>query len=100
MIRLDPRANEPHALVQAAGPFDGLRVLEIGAGDGRLTRRYARTAAEVVALEPDVERFQHGKLPASWSKRVHYLPLSLEQYLHSPARAKTRFDRVLLSWSL
>jgi hypothetical protein len=33
----------------------GLRVLEIGSGDGRLTRRYAPEAAEVLGIEPDEE---------------------------------------------
>jgi 16S rRNA A1518/A1519 N6-dimethyltransferase RsmA/KsgA/DIM1 with predicted DNA glycosylase/AP lyase activity len=75
-------------------------VLEIGAGDGRLTRRFARKAAEVVALEPDAERFQRRKLPSSWKQRVHFLPLSLEDYTRSPVGAGERFDRVLLSWSL
>ena len=31
----------------------GKRVLEIGSGDGRLTREYARLAREVVAIEQD-----------------------------------------------
>jgi len=31
----------------------GKRVLEIGSGDGRLTREYARLAKEVVAIEQD-----------------------------------------------
>lgn len=100
MIRLDPRANEIRALRQAAGSFDGLRVLEVGAGDGRLTRRFARTAAEVVALEPDAERFRQKKLPSAWSEQVQFLPLSLEDYLAHSAGTGKRFDRVLLSWSL
>jgi ubiquinone/menaquinone biosynthesis C-methylase UbiE len=31
----------------------GKRVLEVGSGDGRLTREYARLARQVVAVEPD-----------------------------------------------
>jgi 16S rRNA A1518/A1519 N6-dimethyltransferase RsmA/KsgA/DIM1 with predicted DNA glycosylase/AP lyase activity len=31
----------------------GKRILEIGSGDGRLTREYARLAKEVVAIEQD-----------------------------------------------
>jgi 16S rRNA A1518/A1519 N6-dimethyltransferase RsmA/KsgA/DIM1 with predicted DNA glycosylase/AP lyase activity len=100
MIRVDPRANETRALRQSAGSFEGLRVLEIGAGDGRLTRRFARQAAHVVALEPDARRYQRRKLPSSWETHVQFLPLSLEDYLKNPLFAGERFDRVLLSWSL
>lgn len=75
-------------------------MLEIGAGDGRLTRRFAGRAAEVIALEPDAERFQRRKLPSGWDAHVQFLPLSLEDFLTHPAGAGKRFDRVLLSWSL
>jgi len=33
----------------------GKRILEIGSGDGRLTREYAGLAKRVVAIEPDPE---------------------------------------------
>jgi 16S rRNA A1518/A1519 N6-dimethyltransferase RsmA/KsgA/DIM1 with predicted DNA glycosylase/AP lyase activity len=100
MIRVDPRANETRALRQQAGSFEGLRVLEIGAGDGRLTRRFAGKAAHLVALEPDAERYQRRNIPTNWNQRVQFLPLSLEDYLNHELRAGESFDRVLLSWSL
>lgn len=100
MIRVDPRANETRALRQQASSFEGLRVLEIGAGDGRLTRRFAGKAAHLVALEPDAERYQRRKIPANWEQRVQFLPLSLEDYLNNELKVGERFDRVLLSWSL
>lgn len=51
-IREDPEAHEVSALSRLVPSFAGLHVLEIGAGDGRLTRRYASTAASVIAIDP------------------------------------------------
>ena len=44
------------ALMRRFVEFTGRRVLEIGCGDGRLTRDYAGAASSVVAVEPDAER--------------------------------------------
>ena len=49
----DPEGHEIAALARVLPSFAGLRVLEIGAGDGRLTRRYAEEAATIVAIDPD-----------------------------------------------
>lgn len=49
----DPEGHEIEALARVQPSFAGLRVLEIGAGDGRLTRRYAHAAASIVAIDPD-----------------------------------------------
>jgi len=51
-IREDPEAHELAALHRLVPSFAGLRVLEIGAGDGRLTRRYAASAGSVIAIDP------------------------------------------------
>lgn len=40
------------ALARMVPSFAGLRVLEIGCGDGRLTRRYAAGTASIVAIDP------------------------------------------------
>lgn len=52
--RIDPEGEELDAL-RALAPVDGLRVLELGCGDGRLTFRYAEPAASVLA-QPDLVR--------------------------------------------
>jgi len=49
----DPEGHEPAAFAAAKLSFAGCRVLEIGAGDGRLTRQYARDAVSVMAIDPD-----------------------------------------------
>ena len=46
----DPEGFEIAALARVQASFDGLRVLEIGAGDGRLTRHYVDRAASVIAF--------------------------------------------------
>jgi SAM-dependent methyltransferase len=51
-IEIDPDGAETRAL-HAAARFAGARVLEIGSGDGRLTRRYAGVPHLVVGVEPD-----------------------------------------------
>ena len=52
--RSDPEGAETDALARLA-PVDGLRVLELGCGDGRLTLRYADSAASVLAVDPDAD---------------------------------------------
>ena len=55
--RIDPEGVETRALAQLAR-VDGLRVLELGCGNGRLTFRYAAKAASVLAVDPDAERIK------------------------------------------
>ena len=50
----DPEGYEVAAL-DAVVSFDGCRVVEIGCGSGRLTRRYARSARSVTAIDPDAK---------------------------------------------
>jgi ubiquinone/menaquinone biosynthesis C-methylase UbiE len=47
---IDPAGVEPRAILQAADFHDG-RVLEVGAGDGRLTFRYAEIPTSVVGID-------------------------------------------------
>ncbi len=51
----DPEGAEIVALARVLPSFAGLRVLEIGAGDGRLTRRYADAAASIIAIDPETD---------------------------------------------
>ena len=58
--RIDPEGIETRALKQLA-PVAGLRVLEVGCGDGRVTFRYASDAASVLALDPDEGRIKNAR---------------------------------------
>jgi 2-polyprenyl-3-methyl-5-hydroxy-6-metoxy-1,4-benzoquinol methylase len=53
VLTIDPEGEEIAALAAFVPTLDGARVVEIGCGDGRLTRRYARRAASVLAIDPD-----------------------------------------------
>jgi 16S rRNA A1518/A1519 N6-dimethyltransferase RsmA/KsgA/DIM1 with predicted DNA glycosylase/AP lyase activity len=52
-VSIDPEGREIAALEAMVPTLDGATVIEIGCGDGRLTRRYARRAASVLAIDPD-----------------------------------------------
>jgi 2-polyprenyl-3-methyl-5-hydroxy-6-metoxy-1,4-benzoquinol methylase len=94
---LDPEGAHLAALRRLAD-FRGLRVLEMGCGDGRLTVGIARDAAHVLAFDPDAESIEQGRrsLPANVADRVTYRAasaLELEVDRHA-------FDLVVFSWSL
>ena len=44
---------EAELLFDLLGPIDGLRVLEVGCGDGMLAAALSRLGAGVTGLEPD-----------------------------------------------
>ena len=51
----DPEQYKAAALARMVPSFTGRQVLEIGCGEGRLTRKYARDAARVIAIDTDAE---------------------------------------------
>lgn len=99
-IARDPERNEINALLEFAGDLTGTRVLEIGAGNGRLTWRYASLAGEVVGIDPKPERIAsaHDDMPEAFQGRVVMLETTLEDY-HRNGQA-TLFDVALMSWAL
>ena len=97
-IRTDPEGHETGALFDLVD-LDGAHVLEVGAGDGRLTWRYADRAARVTALEPfegsvarAKERLGGTDLP------VEFHHAAFEDF--AAGREPDVFDVALLSWSL
>jgi len=92
-IREDPELDEVRALAALIPSFAGLHVVEIGCGDGRLTRRYAADAASVLAIDPDGSAI--AKL-AGRLANVDARALSIEA-LSLPPRS---VDVVLFAWSL
>jgi 16S rRNA A1518/A1519 N6-dimethyltransferase RsmA/KsgA/DIM1 with predicted DNA glycosylase/AP lyase activity len=90
----DPEGHEIDALT-ALLPHDRADVLEIGCGDGRLTRRYADRVRSIIAIDPDeaaVADFRSTPPPPNVDLRA-----SAIDRLDLPDRA---FDVVLLAWSL
>jgi ubiquinone/menaquinone biosynthesis C-methylase UbiE len=95
--RVDPEGAETAALARLA-PVDGLRVLELGCGDGRLTFRYADAAASVLAVDPDAERVDKARtaLPARLAARVTFVVTGAAE-VDAP---NASFDLALFSSSL
>jgi ubiquinone/menaquinone biosynthesis C-methylase UbiE len=97
-MQLDPEGFETAALAGIASDLQGRRVLEVGCGAGRLTRRYAARAGEVLAIDPDEAAI------ASFSARM---PSALRANVVAQTGTLVTlgvpdgsFDVVLLSWSL
>jgi cyclopropane fatty-acyl-phospholipid synthase-like methyltransferase len=99
-ILQDPEENETRALLEFAGGFEGKSVLEIGCGDGRLTWRYANTAARVTGIDPDPERYQRAltDFPPQLKSKVELHNIGLDDFA---AQAHTdQYDIAILAWSL
>jgi predicted RNA methylase len=95
----DPENNETSTLHEMVN-FDGLRVLEIGCGDGRLTWRYADGAAQVMAIDPDGEAIAAARatMPKGLENRVSFLESTIEDFTKSFGDRK--YDAAIFSWSL
>jgi len=89
----DPDGSEPAAFASAGVSFDSKRVLEIGCGDGRLTRRYAHVARSVTAIDPDADAIAElaAELPGVDARAISIDALILPD--HS-------VDLVFFAWSL
>ena len=89
----DPERNESQALSRMVPSFGGLRVLEIGCGDGRVTRLYAGAAASVVAIDPKAESIEalRAEFPSVDARATGIADLDL------PPRS---IDVAIFSWSL
>lgn len=93
----DPEGTETRAIDRLIDLTDR-SIVEIGAGDGRLTWLLASRAKSVVAIEPN-ERYlarAHAALTPELRGRVRFVPSDATTYRFPRAR----FDVAVLSWSL
>ena len=99
-LTFDPERNEINALLEFTGDLEGKRVFEIGAGNGRLTWRYAANAAEVLGIDPNPDRVARAQqdMPKDLRSRVTILDTTLQAYHRDPQAPL--FDVALMSWSL
>lgn len=96
-VRFDPKRIEIRMLLRHT-PIAGGDMLEVGCGDGRLTRRIAAVAGRITGVDPDQERVTRAKrlTPSVLRSKVRFQRGSAERL---PFRSN-RFDLVLFSWSL
>jgi 2-polyprenyl-3-methyl-5-hydroxy-6-metoxy-1,4-benzoquinol methylase len=96
-VVLDPEGAHPAALHRLAD-FRGLRVLEFGCGDGRLTLPIAHDATHVFAFDQDAEAVGRARqsLPHELSDRVAYEVACGNEIRIEPHS----FDLTVFSWSL
>jgi 16S rRNA A1518/A1519 N6-dimethyltransferase RsmA/KsgA/DIM1 with predicted DNA glycosylase/AP lyase activity len=94
-IAHDVERHEIDTLLALTPAFAGCRVLEIGCGNGRLTRRYSATAGSVLAIDPDPTAIAelHADPPPGV---VDARAIGIEQI----ALADASVDRVIFAWSL
>ena len=78
--------------------FDGLSVLEVGCGDGRLTWRYASDAARVVALDVNEAKVESAvaALPEELAGTVSFRTADIVGF----DTGSDEFDVAILSYSL
>lgn len=94
---LDPEGAHLAALRRLAD-FSGVRVCEVGCGDGRLTLGIAYDAARVVASDPDADAIAAARrsLPRELESVATYEVGSARE-IEIP---RGEFDMVVFSWSL
>lgn len=95
--RRDPERAEVRTLRRHV-PLAGARILEIGCGDGRLTRRIAGVARAVLAIDPNAASIARAKqlTPAFLREKVRFRVGTAEQI----ALPGEGFEIALLSNSL
>ena len=94
---LDPEGAHL-AAVRRLADCRGRRVLEMGCGEGRLTRGIAAEAASVLAFAPDAARVAEAEaeFPSDLAARGAFRVASAEEL----EIERGSFDLVVFSWSL
>jgi ubiquinone/menaquinone biosynthesis C-methylase UbiE len=96
-ITIDPQGVETRAINKLVD-FDGLRVLEVGCGDGRMTWRFAEMTSSLLAVDVDEEKIEAARraTPDDLRSRVRFETTDITR-----AQLPTdSFDAAVLSYSL
>ena len=92
---IDPEEHEVDALLARLPAVDPSAVVEVGCGDGRLTRRYSRYVGTVLAVDPDraaLAAFREEGIPGNVEVR--------EMQIGRLELPDESVDAVLFSWAL
>jgi 2-polyprenyl-3-methyl-5-hydroxy-6-metoxy-1,4-benzoquinol methylase len=94
---IDPEGRELEALPKLVD-FTGLRVLDVGCGDGRLVWRIAPQAESVLGIDVDADEIEIARreTPRELRHKIEFRERSIVE-LDEPPR---RFDLVFFTWSL
>ena len=94
---IDPTGVETRVINDLVD-FDGLSVLEVGCGDGRMTWRFAEGASSVLAVDVDEEKIEAAKraTPDDLRPNVRFEVFDVAR-AQLPAES---FDAAVLSYSL
>ncbi len=95
-VRRDPERVEIHRLLRAA-PMAGAHVIELGGGEGRLTRRLAAVARDVVSIDPNAASITRARRLFPGQRRNVRFVVGSADALRVGGE---RFDLAVLSWSL
>lgn len=95
--RRDPERAEVRVLRRRVR-LDDARVLDVGCGDGRLTRRVAGAARTVVGIDPNGAALDRARAltPRRLSRKIEYRLGTAEH----PGISRRRFDVSIFSGSL
>ena len=93
-IRSDSARLEKQYLLDMLA-VDGASILEIGCGDGRLTRQYADRAAAVVGIDPARDSLQDALRHKSQSLSATFLRASSVDLPFT----RRCFDHAIFAWS-
>ncbi len=96
-LQKDPENLERKTL-QRLVDFSNARVLEVGCGEGRLTFKYANSANQVIAFDPDHDALRVAKTDARM-KGISTIQFAEASASHIPFSKET-FDIAILAWSL
>ena len=96
-VTLDPEGAETQVIHHLVD-FRARDVLEIGCGDGRLTRRFADQPASVLAIDPKEAEIAaaEARTPDGLKSRVSFRVADILS-VELPENA---FDAAVISWSL
>jgi ubiquinone/menaquinone biosynthesis C-methylase UbiE len=96
-MNIDPERTEVQYLY-ALADFKDRHILEVGCGNGRLTRRYAHHARRVTAFDPDWSSLKEAlDIQSTTNRQTAAFTQADSEKLPF---ANQTFDGVILAWSL